>query len=166
MVGMTVGFTKTNRHPLVVLYEGRNAVGFLSIFCTNQPVGIGLVDSWTSPRGNDSQKVTIVYLSCNGSNKVATEFLNQQTTEFKSIRPLKFDIMSNFGSSVWLFVGSATITTLPNRKLSVAFRLDFWLLVASRIVFGLILSENNGRTQDILWLHRSARVLFTSKLST
>ena len=51
MVGMTVGFTKTNRHPLVVLYEGRNAVGFLSIFCTNQPVGIGLVDSWTSPRG-------------------------------------------------------------------------------------------------------------------
>ena len=26
-------------------------VGFLSIFCTNQPVGIGLVDSWTSPRG-------------------------------------------------------------------------------------------------------------------
>ena len=48
---MTVDFAKTNRHPLVVLYEGRNAVGFLSIFCTNQPVGIGLVDSWTSPRG-------------------------------------------------------------------------------------------------------------------
>ena len=48
---MTVGFTKTNRHPLVILYEGRNAVGFLSIFRTNQPVGIGLVDSWTSPRG-------------------------------------------------------------------------------------------------------------------
>ena len=51
MVGMTVGFTKTNRHPLVVLQKDRNAVGFLSIFCINQPVGIGLVDSWTSPRG-------------------------------------------------------------------------------------------------------------------
>ena len=49
-----VGFTKTNCHPLVVLYKGRNAVGFLSIFCTNQPVGIGLVDSWTSPRGHHS----------------------------------------------------------------------------------------------------------------
>ena len=37
--------------PLVVLYVGRNTIGFLSIFCTNQPVGIRLVDSWTSPRG-------------------------------------------------------------------------------------------------------------------
>ena len=62
MVGMTVGFRETNRHPLVVLYEGRNAVGFLSIFCTNQPVGIGLVDSWTSPRGYDRRKIGTGYV--------------------------------------------------------------------------------------------------------
>ena len=62
MVGMTVGFTKTNRHQLVVLYEGRNTVGFLSIFCTNQPVGIRLVDSWTSPRGKNYEKLKIFLL--------------------------------------------------------------------------------------------------------
>ena len=39
----------------MVLYKGRNTVGFLSICCTNQPVGIGLVDSWTSPRGKYEQ---------------------------------------------------------------------------------------------------------------
>ena len=61
MVGMTVGFTKTNRHLLVVLYEGRNTVGFLSIFCTNQPVGIGLVDSWTTPRGNRKKSINVYF---------------------------------------------------------------------------------------------------------
>ena len=63
---MMVGFAKTNpvptfvswsawlgwrlvpRKPTVFLYEGWNTVGFLSIFCTNQPVGIGLVDSCPS----------------------------------------------------------------------------------------------------------------------
>ena len=68
MVGMTVGFTKTNRHPLVVLYEGRNAVDFLSIFCTIQPVGIGLVDSWTSPRGFHTK--TFFFIALKMSNLV------------------------------------------------------------------------------------------------
>ena len=55
-----VDFRKTKRQStgFVVLYEGWNTVAFVSIFCTNQLVRIGLVDSWTSPRGRNSSQAS------------------------------------------------------------------------------------------------------------
>ena len=60
--GNAVGFRKTNcQSTRWWSYEGWIIVGFLSIFCTNQLVGIGLVDSWTSPR-EQSYMVTNWYV--------------------------------------------------------------------------------------------------------
>ena len=74
-----------------------------------------------------TQKGTIIYLSSNGSNKVIVELLNHQKIEFKPIRILKLNIIRHFRSSIWLFVGFASIKTLFHRKLFALQLIFGWL---------------------------------------